>query len=51
MTDVVKRATTAASEVDRSEFEVGLARIERLCRWLRPGVLYLVGLRGVAGRR
>jgi double-stranded uracil-DNA glycosylase len=46
MTDLVKRATVAASEVTRHEFVDGLARVARLCAWLGPGVLYLVGLQG-----
>jgi TDG/mug DNA glycosylase family protein len=45
-TDLVKRATVAASEVSPAEFAAGLARVERLCRWLRPRLLYLVGLQG-----
>lgn len=46
MTDLVKRATVAASELTRDEFVAGVARVERLCRWLRPRVLCVVGLRG-----
>lgn len=46
MTDLVKRATAAASELTAEEFDAGLARVERLCRWLRPGLLYVVGLQG-----
>ena len=46
MTDLVKRATVAASELTRDEFVAGLARVERLCAWLRPGVLCVVGLTG-----
>lgn len=45
-TDLVKRATVAAAEVTAEEFTAGVARVERLCEWLRPGVLYLVGLQG-----
>ena len=45
-TDLVKRATVAASEVSAAEFVAGVARVERLCRWFRPRLLYLVGLQG-----
>jgi double-stranded uracil-DNA glycosylase len=45
MTDLVKRATVAASELTR-EFIAGVARVERLCAWLRPGALCVVGLAG-----
>jgi TDG/mug DNA glycosylase family protein len=46
MTDLVKRATVAASEVTREEFAAGVARVERLSAWLRPGAVLLVGLAG-----
>jgi double-stranded uracil-DNA glycosylase len=46
MTDLVKRATVGAGEISRAEFVDGIARVERLCGWLRPQVLYLVGLQG-----
>ena len=46
MTDLVKRATVAADELGRDEFEAGVARVERLCEWLRPGAVYLVGYAG-----
>ncbi len=46
MTDIVKRATPRAAEVTPDEYRAGLARIERLCRWLRPGTVVLVGLAG-----
>ena len=45
-TDLVKRATVAAAEVTAAEFADGVGRVERLCAWLRPRVLYLVGLQG-----
>ena len=45
-TDLVKRATVAASELTAEEYAAGVARVERLCAWLRPGALYLVGLAG-----
>ncbi|HLT68962.1 MAG TPA: mismatch-specific DNA-glycosylase [Acidimicrobiales bacterium] len=46
MTDLVKRATVAAAELTADEYRAGLARIERLVRWLRPGALCVVGLAG-----
>lgn len=45
-TDLVKRATVAAAELAPAEYAAGVARLERLCAWLRPGALYLVGLAG-----
>jgi TDG/mug DNA glycosylase family protein len=45
-TDLVKRATVAADELSTDEYAAGVARVERLCAWLRPGALYLVGLAG-----
>ncbi|MCU1487640.1 MAG: mug [Actinomycetia bacterium] len=46
MTDLVKRASVAADELTRDEYAAGVARLERLCAWLRPGALYLVGYAG-----
>jgi TDG/mug DNA glycosylase family protein len=46
MTDLVKRATVAASSLTAEEYAAGVARVERLCAWLRPGALCLVGLSG-----
>lgn len=46
MTDLVKRATPRAAEISRDEFRAGLARVERLCRWLRPRAVCMVGLGG-----
>ena len=46
MTDLVKRATVAASELTAEEYAAGVARVERLCTWLRPATLCLVGLSG-----
>lgn len=46
MTDLVKRATTGASELTAGEFRAGAARVERLVRWLRPGAVCFVGLAG-----
>ncbi|MDW3219213.1 MAG: uracil-DNA glycosylase family protein [Acidimicrobiales bacterium] len=46
MTDLVKRATPRADELDRREYVDGLARLERLCAWLRPEAVCMVGLSG-----
>jgi TDG/mug DNA glycosylase family protein len=46
MTDLVRRPTARASEVSAEEFRAGLPRLERLCAWLRPGALAVVGLAG-----
>jgi len=46
MTDLVKRATPRADELTREEYRAGLARVDRLVRWLRPGAVCFVGLAG-----
>jgi TDG/mug DNA glycosylase family protein len=46
MTDLVKRATARADELTRDEYRSGLARVERLVRWLEPGAVCFVGLAG-----
>jgi TDG/mug DNA glycosylase family protein len=46
MTDLVKRATRRADELTGDEYRLGLARIERLVRWLQPRVVCFVGLAG-----
>jgi double-stranded uracil-DNA glycosylase len=45
-TDLVKRATVAASELTKDEYRAGHARVERLARWLQPGVVVFLGLAG-----
>ena len=45
-TDLVKRATVAASELSPDEYAAGLRRVERLCRRYRPDALCMVGLAG-----
>jgi double-stranded uracil-DNA glycosylase len=45
-TDLVKRATVGADELSREELRAGMDRVERLCAWLRPGALCLLGLAG-----
>ncbi|HUP74862.1 MAG TPA: mismatch-specific DNA-glycosylase [Acidimicrobiales bacterium] len=60
MTDLVKRTTAKASEVDDVEFREGHARVTALVNWLAPAVVCFVGLggwriaadrRAVAGRQ
>lgn len=46
MTDLVKRATVAASELSAAEYREGLDRVEQLVAWLRPGAVCFVGLAG-----
>ncbi len=46
MTDLVKRATPRADALTRDEYRAGLARVERLVEWLRPGAVCFVGLAG-----
>jgi TDG/mug DNA glycosylase family protein len=46
MTDVVKRPTAGAKEIALAEYRHGMARIERLVRWLTPAVVCMVGLTG-----
>lgn len=60
MTDLVKRATARADELDDNEYRDGHARVTALVEWLRPKVVCFVGLggwrvaadrRAVAGRQ
>jgi TDG/mug DNA glycosylase family protein len=46
LTDIVKRATVAAAELDADEYRTGLARVHRLASWLRPEAICFVGLAG-----
>ena len=46
MTDIVKRTTRRADELDPVEFQEGMARLERLVEWLEPKSLCFVGLAG-----
>jgi TDG/mug DNA glycosylase family protein len=46
MTDLVKRASARADGLTRDEYAAGLARVERLCAWLRPRAVCFVGLAG-----
>ncbi len=44
MTDLVKRPTSKASELRRHEYDASLDRLRRLCSWLRPRSLVVVGI-------
>lgn len=46
MTDLVKRATGAATGLTAAEYRAGVARVQRLVEWLRPGAVVFVGLAG-----
>ena len=46
MTDLVKRATSNASGLTPAEYRSGMARVERLVRWLGPSAVCFVGLTG-----
>lgn len=46
MTDLVKRATPRADALSRDEYRYGLQRLERLCAWLEPHAVCMVGLAG-----
>lgn len=46
MTDLVKRATPRADGLSAAEYRSGVERLDRLCAWLRPGVVCFVGLAG-----
>ncbi len=46
MTDLAKRPTRTAAEVTDAECAEGLARVDRLAAWLRPGAVCFVGLSG-----
>jgi double-stranded uracil-DNA glycosylase len=45
-TDLVKRATVAASELTADEYRAGLGRLDRLCAFLRPAAVAFCGLTG-----
>jgi len=46
MTDLVKRATVRADELAADELVDGFARLDRLCTWLRPGAVCVLGVTG-----
>jgi len=46
MTDLVKRATRSADSLSKDDYAEGVARVERLVRWLRPRAVCFVGFAG-----
>ncbi len=46
MTDMVKRATRRADELDKSEYLAGFERLGKLAEWLEPKTICMVGLAG-----
>ncbi len=46
MTDMVKRPTRRADELDRAEYRAGFERLEQLVDWLQPQAICMVGLAG-----
>ena len=46
MTDLVKRATPRADALTRDEYRAGAERLDRLCAWLEPAAVCVVGLAG-----
>lgn len=44
MTDLVKRPTAKASDLERHEYDHSFSRLEGLCDWLRPRALVVVGI-------
>ncbi len=45
-TDLAKRTTKRAAELEPHELTDGFARVDRLCRWLEPAACVMVGLLG-----
>lgn len=46
ITDLVKRATVAASALSRDEYRAGALRVQRLVEWLQPAAVCFVGFDG-----
>ncbi len=46
MTDLVKRTTRRADELSADEYRAGVARLDRMCEWLLPEAVCIVGLAG-----
>jgi TDG/mug DNA glycosylase family protein len=46
MTDLVKRATARADELDAEEYRAGAARVASLVEWLEPRSVCFIGLTG-----
>jgi len=54
MTDLVRRTTVRADQIERFEFEAGFERVKRLVAWLQPKAACFIGLggwRAVVGRK
>lgn len=45
-TDLAKRTTTRADQINAAEFRSGASRLERMVRWLEPDVFLMIGLTG-----
>ena len=50
MTDLVRRTTKRADELERAEFVSGFERVERLAAWLKPQAVCFRGAWWLAGR-
>jgi len=46
MSDLVKRASTKASAISDVEYQAGVARLDRLCSWLSPEIVCVLGITG-----
>jgi TDG/mug DNA glycosylase family protein len=46
MTDMVKRPTRRADELDKAEYQLGHERVKLLAEWLQPDAICMVGLAG-----
>ncbi len=46
MTDLVKRSTARAEEIERAEYRAGYQRLVRVVGWLQPRVVCVIGLTG-----
>ena len=45
-TDLVKRPTARADQLDADELRAGIERVRMVCAWLRPAAVCFVGLSG-----
>ncbi len=46
MTDLAKRATSQASAISANEYKHGFGRLDRLCGWLSPRIVCVLGITG-----
>jgi len=46
MSDLVKRASARASAISDVEYQAGVARLDRLCDWLSPEIVCVLGITG-----